>query len=136
MSTNDFEIDESQRPIIVVTFPAMVSPEAYKELFRQYVSISNRGEKVGYVIDMRRFNPIAAPAAMRRLAAETFAAARPHLVKVTVCEARVVSSAITRGVLTAFDWLTGSKWPCRNSTSMSDADRWVREQMGSHLAAG
>jgi hypothetical protein len=124
-----FQVDETRWPIIRVTFPSIVTLEAYRGVFRQYVTFSKRGERIGYLIDMRQFNPLTASAAMRKGAAEVFAENRDALVKATVCEGRVVASSLTSGVLTAFDWLTGQKWPCANFTSMDEAARWVEKQM-------
>jgi hypothetical protein len=134
---NEFRIDESRWPLVVVTFPASTTAQQYRDLFKQYVALSQRGDRIGYVIDMRSFNPIMAPAALRKVAAETFAQCRHHLVKATVCEARVVDNALTSGVLTAFDWLTGQKWPCANFTSMDEGHRWVGARMrAAGLATG
>jgi len=124
-----FRVDESRWPIVVVTFPATVTIEEYRQLFNEYDRISARGERVGYVIDMRLFNPFKVNAAVRKQAAQTFDAHRDVLMKVTVCEARALASPLTAGVLTAFDWLTGQKWPCKNFTSMEDAERWVSAMM-------
>ena len=87
--------------------------------------------RLAYLIDMRRFDPLRAPASKRRHAAEVFKANVHKLRHVTVCEARVVSSELTRGVLTAFDWLTGTKWPCATFTSRENAERWVERRVGS-----
>jgi hypothetical protein len=124
-----FRVDESRWPLVIVTFPPTVVIEEYRALFQQYVAMSKRGDKVAYLIDMQKFNPLTAPAAVRKAAAETFAENRHILVKATVCEARVVASSLTCGVLTAFDWLTGQKWPCANFTVMVEAERWAAAQL-------
>ncbi|APR87730.1 hypothetical protein A7982_13079 [Minicystis rosea] len=126
---HDFRIDESSWPLVVVTYPEATTGSQYRALFERYVELSKRGDKIGYLIDMRKFNPITAPAALRKIAADTFAEHRDVLVRATICEARVVESPVTRGVLTAFDWLTGQKWPCHNFTSMDEAERWVRARL-------
>lgn len=126
---DDLRVDESQWPLVVVTFPPSITIEGYRALFQQYVAMSRRGDKIGYLIDMRKFNPLTAPAAHRKAAADTFAENRDVLVKATVCEARVVGNSLTSGVLTAFDWLTGQKWPCANFTSMTEAERWVSARL-------
>ncbi|MFT3770993.1 MAG: hypothetical protein QM820_36715 [Minicystis sp.] len=129
----EFQVDESRWPLVVVTYPAVIEMERYRRLFRQYASMSRRGDKIGYLIDMRSFNPLTAPAALRKAAAETFAENRKVLLEATLCEARVVENSLTSGILTAFDWLTGQKWPCANFTTMPDAERWV---LGKLHAAG
>jgi hypothetical protein len=127
---DDYQVDETRWPLVVVTFPPAFTAEKYGELHQKYAAMSRRpGARIGYLIDMRQFNPVMAPAAMRKAAADTFAANRAVLMKATVCEARVVTDAVTCGVLTAFDWLTGKKWPCANFTSVEEAERWIESQM-------
>jgi hypothetical protein len=122
---HSFQINESRWPIVLVTFPAVVTLDEYRELFHKYAELSKRGDRIGYHIDMRLFNPLMAPAAIRKGAAEVFAQNREVLIEATACEARVVASSLTSGILTAFDWLTGQKWPCANFTSMDEAARWI-----------
>ena len=126
---DDFRIDESRWPLVVVTYPPLVTLEKYRALFKQYVDLSRRGTKIGYLIDMRRFNPLLASASQRKLAAATFTEHREELVRATICEGRVVASSFTSGVLTAFDWLTGQKWPCANFTTKDEAEPWVVGRM-------
>lgn len=130
----EFRIDESRWPLVVVTFPPTFTVERYRALFEKYVALSRRGERLSYLIDMRSFNPLHAGASHRKAAADTFAENRHLLIKVTVCEARVVASKLTSGVLTAFDWLTGQKWPCANFTSMAEAESWVGARMRSEIS--
>lgn len=130
----DFQVDESRWPLVVVTFPSVVTIEMYRALFQQYATLSFRGDKIGYLIDMRRFNPVTAPASLRKAAADVFAANREVLIKATACEARVVESTLTSGILTAFDWLTGQKWPCANFTTKPDAERWALAKLRAAVA--
>jgi hypothetical protein len=125
----EFQVDESRWPLVVVTFPPVVTMEKYRALFQQYALLSLRGDKIGYLIDMRRFNPIKAPASLRKAAADVFAENRDVLLEATACEARVVEGSLTSHILTAFDWLTGQKWPCANFTTVPDAERWVRTKL-------
>lgn len=124
-----FRIDESGAPVIRVTFPDVVTLPAYERLFDEYMRLCDLYPRVAWLIDMRTFNPVTAPAPIRKAAADVFARSRDRLVQSTVCEARVVESAGVRGVLMAFDWLTGSKWPVRNVATVKDAEVWVAEQL-------
>ncbi|APR87734.1 hypothetical protein A7982_13083 [Minicystis rosea] len=135
---NDFRFDESRAPLIVVTFPPTVTADQCIALFQRFLELARKGSKIGYVMDLRQFNPLSANAAMRKVAADAFAERRSELLRATLCEARVVDGPVLRGVLTAFDWLTGQKWPCDNFTTMEDAERWVRAKLsaeGIHLRA-
>ncbi|APR87735.1 hypothetical protein A7982_13084 [Minicystis rosea] len=126
---HDFQFDESQRPIIVVTFPHTITAETCRGLYDRLVALSRRGTKIGYLCDLRKFNPLTSNAALRKLAADTFLEKRHLLARVTVCEARVIEGAISRGFITAYDWMTGTKWPCANFGTMHEAERWVRAQL-------
>ena len=126
---DDFRFDESRWPLVVVTFPHSVGVDSCRAFFEQLLAMARRGEKIGYLMDLRKFNPLTAQPALRKLAADTFVDRRPELARVTVCEARVTDGTISRGVLTAFDWMTGQKWPCENFGSMHEAERWVRAQL-------
>jgi len=66
-----------------------------------------------------------ANATLRAAAAEVFARHQDVLKSVTICEARVASDRLTRGVLTAFDWLTGSPWPRATFGKVRDAEEWI-----------
>jgi hypothetical protein len=122
-------VDETRAPLILVTYPDQPTPDDMRELFAQYADLSRRHEKVAYLIDFRAFNPISAPASHRKVAADLFAEYRAVLQASTVCEARVVESGFARGVLTAFDWLTGAKWPCANFGTMQRAEAWIESHL-------
>lgn len=124
-----FRIDESTAPVIRVIFPDVVTLPAYEKLFDEYMRLCDLYPRVGWLIDMRSFNPVTAPAPIRKAAADVFARGRAKLLQSTVCEARVVESAAVRGVLMAFDWLTGSKWPVKNVATVKDAEAWIAEQL-------
>jgi hypothetical protein len=126
-----FVIRDDKLPIIHVEFPPCFEEREYEQLFERYVALSALHTRVAYLIDMRRFDPLCAPASKRRHAVAVFRANVHRLRAVTVCEARVVSSELTRGILTAFDWLTGTKWPCASFTSADDAQRWIDRRIGS-----
>ncbi|HMR06281.1 MAG TPA: hypothetical protein PKA88_10890 [Polyangiaceae bacterium] len=72
---------------------------------------------------------VLAPAAVRRAAAEVFAEHKATLLAATLCEARVAANPISRGVLTAFDWMTGPKWACKNFGDYAAAEAWVRTML-------
>jgi hypothetical protein len=129
-----FVVSSREWPIVRVQYPENVALEAYRALFGHYASLASRGARVAWLVDLTRFDPLTAPAAHRRVAAEIFEEHRATLLAATVCEARVLEAAITRGVVTAFDWLTLHKWPCTNVATEAEARAWIAEKMNEERA--
>ncbi|MCA9640429.1 MAG: hypothetical protein KC492_07015 [Myxococcales bacterium] len=121
-----FVVDARKCPLIIVTYPGSVDLEAYEVLFEEYARLAAAHQHLAWLIDFRSFNPITAPARVRYASADVFARYRERLLPSTLCEARVVESMLGRGVLTAFDWITGSKWPTENFKREDDAMRWIK----------
>lgn len=124
-----FSFDTSQMPLVVVEYPDNVAVGDYYALFARYRELCALHQRIAWVVDFRRFNPLTATPEMRKKAAECFAASRDVLQRSTVCEARVVDNLTARGVLIGFDWLTGTKWPTKNFGTREAAERWCREQL-------
>ncbi|MCA9627873.1 MAG: hypothetical protein KC766_09410 [Myxococcales bacterium] len=132
-----FVVDGRKCPLIVVTFPDWADLAAYEALFEEYARLAEAHRDLAWLIDFRAFNPITAPSPVRYASAEVFARYRDRLLASTLCEARVVESMLGRGVLTAFDWITGRKWPTENFKRQDDAMRWITSwQIRSDLAHG
>lgn len=128
-SDDAFVLDDSAAPIVRVTYPEHVTTGGYERLFDDYVALCARHPRIAWLVDMRDFNPLMVSAPVRKTAAEVFERARAPLLRSTVCEARVVSSTAMRGVLMAFDWVTGSKWPVKNVDSVGAAEVWIARQL-------
>jgi hypothetical protein len=122
-------VDDSGLPVVVVTFPPEVTADEYVQLFERYKALCAKYEHIAWLIDFQQFDPVTAPQAVRRAASEVFARYRDVLLQSTVCEARVVQNTASRGILTAFDWLTGKKWPLGNFATREAADRWIAERL-------
>jgi hypothetical protein len=122
-----FILRTERLPIIEVEYPPTLDETEYRDLFATYCSLSVEHGRVAYIIDMRSFHPLTVSVADRKLAAQIFREHASYLVPATVCEARLVSTPLTQGILTAFDWLTGTKWPCRTFTSPDEAEVWVQQ---------
>ncbi len=93
----NFVFRTDRLPIVDVEFPSMFDKEQYLELFARYRSLSLEHGRLAYIIDMRKFNPLKASAALRKQAAAVFNENVTHIVTATVCEARIVSDQLTRG---------------------------------------
>lgn len=126
---SEIAVDESRAPIILATFPPEGTIADYEKALARYVEIARRGQRVGWLIDMRNFNPLTAPAAVRKAAAEMAARAAPVIKTVSAGEARVVTSTLVRGVSTAFTWLTTTHWPVAHFNTMADGEAWLRAQL-------
>ena len=122
-------VDSSERPIVLVRYPAVFDATAYRHLFEHYAKLAESGEPICWLIDFKAFNPVSASASLRKEAAAVFEQYVQVLAPVSVCEARVVGSGVARGVLTAFDWLTGSKWPVCNVASFGEAYRFIEGEL-------
>jgi hypothetical protein len=124
-----FTFDLSQTPLIVVEYPDDVRAHDYDVLFAQYRVLCDAHQRIAWIVDFRRVNPLSATPELRKKAADCFAESRDVLQRSTVCEARVVDNLAARAVLIAFDWLTGTKWPTKNFGTRAAAERWCREQL-------
>jgi hypothetical protein len=124
-----FTFDLSQVPLIIVDYPDTVGMGDYYALFARYRELCAQHQRVAWLVDFRRFNPLGGTPELRKQAAECFAESRDAIMRSTVCEARVVDNLAARSVLIAFDWLTGTKWPTKNFSTREAAERWCREQL-------
>jgi hypothetical protein len=123
------DIDSSRLPVVLVTFPEAFSHDEYVALFERYAELCRQHDRIAWVIDFQRFDPVRAPQDLRRAAADVFATYKSQLIRSTVCEARVVQNTASRGILTAFDWLTGKKWPTQNFATRAAAECWAAERL-------
>lgn len=125
-------IDESMLPILMVVYPKDPTPEMLERLFENYLRITRAHPQVAYLIDMRFLDLSRASAPVRRRAGELHARHREALARSSVCEARVVSSTLMRGVLVAFDWIKGEGlWPCETFATREEALAWIGKQLSS-----
>ncbi len=123
------EVDDGHMPLVVETYPEAFSQEEYEALFERYAELCRQHDRIAWLIDFQRFDPVRAPPDLRRAAANVFAQYRDQLLRSTVCEARMVQNTASWGILTAFDWLTGKKWPTRNFATLASAELWVQERL-------
>ena len=134
-------IEDRRFPLIDVEYfpfpasaPVMVD---YREAFDEYARLAARGVPIAFLIDMRRFDPLLIGASVRQQAAKVFHEYAGRLLPVSVGEARVIASPLTRGIVTAFDWLTSAnKWPCQQFGSLNEGEQWLRELLRRRASAG
>ena len=123
-------LDESMLPILVVVYPKDPTLEMVDVLFDNYRRLARENDQLAYLLDMRFLDMSSAGASARRHAAELHARYRRELARSSVCEARVVSSALMRGVLIAFDWIKGEGlWPCETFATREEAIAWIHQKL-------
>ena len=109
--------------------PGAFSPEDTAAIVADYRELSRRRQRMGVLVDMRSYDAAASTAPARKRSAAIFQEATGALRPTMVCEARVVSGAVLRYVLTAFDWMTGTPWPRANFSTTAEAEEWVRRHL-------
>ncbi|MEO0321352.1 MAG: hypothetical protein AAF447_00205 [Myxococcota bacterium] len=128
-------LDESVLPVLLVTYPEDGDEEDLTALFAAYRRIAAAHPRVAYLVDMRRLNPREQTAAKRRHAGRLYAEHADALAVSAVCEARLVSNSLVRGIVVAFDWIKGDqRWPCRTFTDPEAARAWIDEQLAAAAA--
>jgi hypothetical protein len=116
-------------PIVEVAYPEQFADDEFHAYLAQLCALAEAHRPIAYIIDLRQFDPLGAPAKRRQLAAAAFNQCAPKLMATTVCEARIVTDRLTRGIVTAFDWFTGTKWPCATFVSELEANAWVTRHL-------
>ncbi|MEM9188225.1 MAG: hypothetical protein AAGF12_03575 [Myxococcota bacterium] len=125
-------VDSVEWPVVRVWVPHDASLEAFQALLDYYEELCGPvGEPtVIWITDFSEFDPFFGSPTVRRAAADLFRQHRPTLEKSTLCEARIAKNPVTRGIMLAFDWLTGAKWPTGNFATEDEARTWIMSQTG------
>lgn len=117
-------------PLVDIRVRGSLTIESYRDVLRK-LAARLREEKPPFTlcVDMREFNPLTVSAKERKQASEEWHVDRELWLRVIVGEARVVHNPLTRGLLTAIDWLTSTgKWPCKQFATMHDAEEWLQRR--------
>ena len=117
--------DTSRFPLVVIELCTSPTLEAHRKMFDACNRLAARGQRFGYLIDMRKVNPFSLNAALRKEAAAMY---KEHLDMrrgMTICEARVIEHPLIRGVAVAFDWIVGHHWPTATFGSVEHAEDWA-----------
>lgn len=123
-------IEARRLPIIDITYVGDPQIDDMRDAFVEYARLAERGEPLLWLVDMREFDPVRVGAAHRQAVAEIFREHEAVLRPVSIAEARVITNPLTRGVVTAFDWLTGAnKWPCAQFPNVDEAEAWLRARL-------
>lgn len=123
------QIDDTQAPIVVITYPRVGSIEIIPAAMERFREVCIKHKRVAFLVDMRAFNPITAPPKTRAKFSELYNANRSVWNAHLICEARVVPSRIVQGIIIAVDWLTTPAYPTKTFVAMTDAYAFVREHL-------
>lgn len=124
-SSSAVRFDTTRFPLVGIELPVSVTVEDQRSLFDQCVALAARGERYGYVVDMRKTNPFAISASARQEAARLAGEKIDLRRAATICEARVIEHPLMRGIAVAFDWAVGHHWPTATFATVAQAEEWV-----------
>jgi hypothetical protein len=124
-------VDESRRPLILVTFTGVVTDDEFTAYLEAQTRVVLRPEKNVMVIDAMRAG--ATPPTQRKRQAEWQRQHERALAANSLGTAFAMGSAVVRGVLTAILWVQPLPHPHFVAASLADAERWAMAQI---LAAG
>lgn len=125
----EISIDYRRAPLIVVTFPRIITTAQVHDLFERYTLVAQRHRRVGYVFDVTHLDLLASPGEIRGAFSDAFSAHFEVLQRSTVCEARVSRSTLLRAALNAFDMLRTQKWPCAAFATVDEGVSWAWDRM-------
>jgi hypothetical protein len=126
------EVFDDHWPTVIVEWHGIVTAEMVEDAFRTHLALAIRArdsdERIAWLTDLSEFDPLKANAADRKRAARVLAVQQPTVAPHTLAEARVTSSAIVRGVLTAMGWLVHDPWPVNVVATREEALAWLQAQ--------
>ncbi len=122
-------VDATELPVVEIIVEGAPTEADCLRLFERLNQICESGERVANIVDLRGLNPFALTPAVRQTAARAFFDGIDQRRARTICEARITTNALTRSFLKAFDWITGSKWPCAVFPTREEAVAWVNERV-------
>ena len=126
---SSISVDSSRLPLVDIAFAGAITPVDCRQLFDALNEVCAPGVRLATIVDFRELDAFAVTAPIRQALARAFFDGIDQRRASTVCEARIVTNALTRGMLVAFDWVTGAKWPCASFPTREQAVAWVSEQM-------
>ncbi len=121
------EYDDSEWPIVKVRFLGDTTVDDVDEMYAKIDAAIARGPHIQWT-DLREINPLTIDATLRVRAAEHEKRVIETSPEVVLADVRIVRGAVVRGMLTAFEWVSGSApWPVKNVGTPEEAYAWLRE---------
>ena len=127
-------VDTRQLPLVDVAVTGAITDADCQQLHDTLTEVCAPGVRVGHVVDLRALDAFAVTAQVRQALARSFFDGIDQRRAATICEARIVTNVLTHGILKAFDWVTGTKWPCASFPTREQAVAWVNEQVAMDAA--
>jgi hypothetical protein len=121
------EIDESRFPLVTVRFDGVVDDATFEAYLAGLQRMLGRREPYALVLDASTAGP--APAKQRRRQAEWMAANEADVARWSVGAAFVITSSLTRGLLTAILWIQPMPQPHTVVATRREAEQWARERL-------
>jgi hypothetical protein len=124
-------LNTSRWPLLVARFPPVATRESLADFYSQWQRETEARGRHGVIVDFAGFNPVFASPVLRKLAAEEVERRRAMFDRYLLAEARVVRDPLTRGIVTAFDWLVGNSFarPKRIVGEFAEAEAWIVREL-------
>lgn len=121
-------IDDSEKPLYVVTYPRDRTDEDVRQGHRAIRSVYEKTSvPVAWVVDASAVR--SAPATQRRIVAEHERSVRRYAERWCAGLAVVIPNALVRGFFTAVTWLAPLSFPHRLFETRPAAMAWARRQL-------
>ena len=124
------DIERAQWPLIRVYFRGAITPEILHGALERYAALAEeahaRGERLSWLINLDAFDLSINDAIRRKLAAELLDRYGARIAPGTLAEARVASSFLMRGPMTAMAWLVRQRWPLEIFPTEAEAVAWLQ----------
>jgi hypothetical protein len=126
-------LDPACWPLVVWTYPRFADVALMRAAYRSWDELLERGPHA-VLVDTRLINPLRVPPTLRKLMAIEVEKRRAKFERSLLAEARVVTHPLTRGLVTAFDWMIGNSFsrPLRNVSSLGEAEVFLRAELARH----
>lgn len=122
-------INTDYHPLVLVTYPPVLILSEFDAYISQLRPVYQRG-KLALLADLRAGNPVRYSANDRKHLASAVDGLTLEFPNAVVAEAVVTSSAVFRGVFTAYNWLKKDRsYQSKCFTSTAVAVDWATEQL-------
>lgn len=122
-------IDISRPPFCIIRHPTDFTPDDFQQLFASLREKLAKDREYAVVVDLRLTSPSMGGSENREAASAAILENVDFLKDITICEARLVSGPMVRGILTVLDWITPRPWPVRNFGNATVAENWSRSRL-------
>ncbi len=120
------DFSDERWPIFEVRVHGEMSHENIDALFDEFGEIVKRPGRHAQLIDLTQTNPLFVQPSHRTHFAKREKTIRDQYAHKVVAEARVVESAVVRGIATAVEWVVGNAaWPIKNFATEEQALEWL-----------